>query len=88
MFGVFIEALASYTVLLDTTRALAHIGALPSLYNLHIVLSPYKVFGAVAGEKFRVDIDNSAIRYYSGIFSFHFILFIQVLVIWSLCLCM
>ena len=70
------------------TRALAHIGALHSLYNLHITLSPYQVFGIVAGEKFLVDIDNSAIRYYSGFFfSFHFILFIQVLVIWSLCLC-
>ena len=77
-----------YTVLLDTMRALAHIGSLPSLYNLHITLSPYQVFGTVAREKFRVDIDNSAIRYYSGTFSFHFILFIQVLVIWSLRLCM
>ena len=70
-------------------RALAHIGALPSLYNLHITLSAYQVFGAIAGEKFCVDIDNSAIRYYSEIsyFLFYFILFIQVLVIWSLCLC-
>ena len=74
-------------MLLDTKRTLAHIGALPSLYNLHITLLPYQVFGTVAGEKFRVDIDNSAIRYYSRIFSFHFILFIQVLVIWSLHLC-
>ena len=65
-----------------------HIGSLLSLYNLHITLSPYQVFGAVVGKKFHVDIDNSAIRYYSGIFSFHFILFIQVLVIWSLCLCL
>ena len=65
-----------------------HIGALPSLYNLHITLLRYQVFSAVAGEKFRVDIDNSAIRYYSGIFIFfYFFLFIQVLVIWSLHLC-
>ena len=77
-----------YTVLLDTTCALVHIGALPSLYNLHITLSPYQVFGVVSSEKFCVDIENSAIRYYFGIFfSFHFILFIQVLVIWSMCLC-
>ena len=63
-----------YIVLLDTTRSLAHISALPSLYNLHITLSLYQVFGTVAREKFRVDIENSAIRYYSGIF-FLFILF-------------
>ena len=64
------------------------IGALPSLYNLHITLSPYQVFEAVVGEKLCVDIDNSAIRYYFRIFfSFHLILFIQVLVIGSLCLC-
>ena len=67
------------------TRALSHISALPNLYKLHITLLRYQVFGAVAREKFHVDIDNSAIRYYSGIFfSFHFILFIQVLLIWSL----
>ena len=69
-------------------HALAQIGALSSLYNLHISFSPYQVFSAVAGDKFRLDIDNSAIRYYSGIFfSFHFILIIQFLVIWSLRLC-
>ena len=49
-----------------------HIGALPSLYNLHITLLLYQVFVAVAGEKLRVDIDNSAIRYYSGFFFFSF----------------
>ena len=52
--------------------ALAHIGALPSLYKSHITFSCYQVFGAVVGEKFRVDIDNSEIRYYSGIL-FYFI---------------
>ena len=41
-----------------------HIG----VYILHITLSAYQVFGAVAGDKFNVDIDNKAIRYYSGIF--------------------
>ena len=30
-----------YTILLDTTRALAHIGALPSLYKSHITLLRY-----------------------------------------------
>ena len=51
-----------------------HIGALPGLYKLHITLLHYQVFGAVTGEKFCVDIDNSAIRYYSEFFffSFHF----------------
>ena len=58
-----------------------HIG----VYILHITLSAYQVFGAVAGEKFSVDIDNKAIRYYSEIFFFTFILLLQVLVIWSLC---
>ena len=53
-------------------RALVHIGALPSLYNLHITISPYQVFGTIAREKFHVDIDNSAIRYYSRIFFFSF----------------
>ena len=56
--------------------ALAHIGSLPSLYESHITLSPYQVFGAVVREKFRVDIENSAIRYYSRIFfffSFHLV---------------
>ena len=75
-----------YTILLDMTRALAHIGALPSLYKSHITLLRYQVFGAVPEEGFSVDIENSAIRYYSGIFSSHFILFMQVLIIWSLCL--
>ena len=37
-------------ILLDTTCALAHIG----VYILHIMLSAYQVFGAVAGEKFSV----------------------------------
>ena len=60
-------------MLLDKTRALAHIGALPSLYKSYITLSRYQFFGAIAGEKFRVDIDNSAIRYYS-IILFYFIL--------------
>ena len=55
------------------TRALVHIGALPSLYKSHITLLHYQVFGVVAGEKFRVDISNSAIRYYSRIL-FYFIL--------------
>ena len=61
-----------------------HIGALPSLYKSHITLSTYQVFGVVAGDKSSADIDNSAIRYYSRIFSFQFILLIRVLVIWSL----
>ena len=62
-----------YIVLLDMMCALAQIGALPSLYNLHFTILPYQVFGVVAGEKFCVDIDNSATRYYFGIFfSFHF----------------
>ena len=43
-----------YIVLLDTTRALAHIG----VYILHITLSAYQVFGAVAGDKFTVDIEK------------------------------
>ena len=59
-----------YIVLLEMMRALAHIGALPSLYNLHFTLLPYQVFGVVAWEKFCVDIDNSATRYYSGNFFF------------------
>ena len=64
------------------TRALAHIG----VYILHNTLLACQVFGTVAGEKFSVDIDNKAIRYYSGIFFiFIFILLLQVLVIWSLC---
>ena len=46
------------------------------------MLSAYKVFGAVARDRFIVDIDNKAIRYYSGIFVF---IFLQVLVIWSFC---
>ena len=66
--------------------ALAYIGALPSLYKSHITLLRYQVFGAVPEEELSVDIDNSAIRYYSGFFSSHFISFMQVLVIWSLCL--
>ena len=64
-----------YTILLDTACALAHIGALPSLYKSHITFSRYQVFGAVVREKFHVDIDNSAIRYYSGIF---FIFFLSI----------
>ena len=77
-----------YIVLLDMMRALAHIRALPSLYNLHFTLFPYKVFGVVVGEKFCIDIDNSATRYYYGkFFFFSFFFIIQVLVIWSLCLC-
>ena len=55
-----------YIVLLDMMRALAQIGSLPSLYNLHFTLFPYQVFGVVSGEKFCVDIDNSATRYYFG----------------------
>ena len=65
-------------------HALAHIGALLSLYKSYITLLTYQFFGAVAGDKSSVDIDNTAIRHYSGIFSFQFILLIQVLVIWSL----
>ena len=45
------------------------------------MLTTYQVFGAVVGESFSVDIDKSAIRYYSKIFPFYFILLIQVLVI-------
>ena len=36
-----------YTILLDTTRALAHIG----VHILHNTLSAYQVFGVVAGDK-------------------------------------
>ena len=39
-----------YTILLDTTRALAHIG----VHILHNILSAYQVFRVVAGDKFRV----------------------------------
>ena len=60
------------------TRALAYIG----VYILHITLSAYQVFGTISREKFSVDINNRAIRYYSGIFVF---IFLQVLVIWSFC---
>ena len=60
-------------------RALAHIG----VYILHTTLLAYQVFGVIAEEKFSVDIDNKAIRYYSGIFVFYFVL--QVLVIWFFC---
>ena len=49
-------------------RALAHIG----ICILHITLLAYQVFGAVVGEKFSVDIDNTTIRYYSGIFVLFF----------------
>ena len=55
------------------TRSLAYLGTLPSLYKSHITLSRYQVFYAVAGDKFCVDIDNSEIKYYSGIL-FDFIL--------------
>ena len=57
--------------------SLAHLG----VHVLHIMLTTYQVFGAVVGESFSVDIDKSAIRYYSRIFPFYFILLIQVLVI-------
>ena len=77
-----------YIVLLDMMRALARIGALPSLYNLHFTLLPCQVFGVVVREKFCVDIDNSATRYYYGnFFFFSFFFIIQVLVILSLRLC-
>ena len=33
---------------------------------------PYQVFDVVTGDSFRVDIDNSAIRYYSRFFFFPF----------------
>ena len=46
-----------YTILLEATRSLAHIG----VHILHITLSAYQVFDAVAGEKFSVDIDNNAL---------------------------
>ena len=39
-----------YTILLEVTRALAHIG----VHILHITLSAYQVFGAVVGDKFSV----------------------------------
>ena len=52
-------------------RALVHIG----LHILHLTLSAYQVFGVVVGEKFSFDIENKAIRYYSGIFVFHFFFF-------------
>ena len=45
--------------------ALAHIG----VHILHITLSAYQVFSAVAEEiSFSVDIEKSEIIYYSGIF--------------------
>ena len=49
-------------------RALTHIG----VCILHITLLAYQVFGAVAREKFSVDIDNTTIRYYSRIFALFF----------------
>ena len=75
-------------MLLDTMRALAHIGATSSFYTSRI--RPIKFLVSLSGKSFSVDIDKSAIRYYSGIFLFFylffkfFILLIQVLVIWSL----
>ena len=41
---------------------------------------PIKFLALLRGKKFSVDINNKAIRYYSGIFVF---IFLQVLVIWS-----
>ena len=39
----------------------------PTFYIIfHNLYGARQVFGVVAGEKFYVDIDNSAIRYYSG----------------------
>ena len=45
-----------------------------------------QVFGAVSREEFHVDINNSAIRYYSGFFFFIYLVIrlTQVLVTWSL----
>ena len=47
-----------------------HIVVSPSLYKSQITLLRYQVFGAVAKEKFRVNIDNIAIRYYSEFYLF------------------
>ena len=71
-------SILSYTILLDTKCVLAHIGALPSLYKSHITLSCYQVFDAVSGEKFRVDIDNSAIRYYYGVLFYFLFYFVYI----------
>ena len=57
-------------------------------YTNHIAqIGLSSILALLPGSSFSVDIDKSAIRYYSGIFPFYFILFllIQVLVIWSLC---
>ena len=64
-------------------RALAHIGS----HILHITLSAYQVFGAVAGEKFSVDIDNNALDITLDQFFIYLIhLFIYFLPILHLCL--
>ena len=62
------------------------------VHILHITLSAYQVFGAVAGEKFSVDIDNNALDitldhffYLIHLFIyFYFTHFTSVLVTWSL----
>ena len=38
----------------------------------------YQVFDVVAGDKFSVDIDNSAIRYYSGILFYFLFYFVYI----------
>ena len=60
------------------TRALARIG----VHILHITLLAYQVFGAVAGESFRVDIEKVQLHITLAFFLSIFILLLQVLVIW------
>ena len=59
-----------YTILLDTTRALAHIGVhiYTPRFRLIKFLAPLLGISLVC----QCDIDNKAIRYYSGIFFLFF----------------
>ena len=52
-----------------------HIGAYLAYTNHTSCFRPIKFLAPLSGRSFRVDIDNSAIRYYSGIYLFLFILF-------------
>ena len=56
--------------------------------NLHTYPEPVKFLASLPGRSFCIDIDNSALRYYfrSILLFYYFILFIQVLVTWSLLL--
>ena len=66
-------------------RILARAGLCFTLI-IHYIHGAHQVFGSIAWEKFHVDIDNSAVRYYSINIFLYFILVTQVLLIWSLCL--